>query len=483
MKKSIFKNVVYKFLLNIFNLIVPIIIGTYVLRKLGPDLMGSINYSQAVFAYFFIFAGFGVYQYGLREISRVRDNKKELEETFTSLFSISVITNILTSVAYGIFILLQDRNTTMYICSIILAFNLFSNIFYVEWVNEALENYDFITIKTIIIRLINIVLIFIMVKSSKDYSVYLILLGLTTFLNNIVSYIYVRKKIKLNFKKIRLSKHIKPMFLVVILSNASVLYTQLDKIMLGMYNGNTSVAFYTMTQNISYMINAALLTLIHVSIPRLANYIAIKENEKYLSLLNRISTLYLMIIFPASIGMSLLSKEIVLMYGGHEYIKAFPILITFSIYIITLGYEAILSNQIMYIKGYEKEQVRIVLIYGIVNLMLNIFMVKLNIFNEVTSLTMTIIANLMVVITQQIYINNKLKINYNIFDFNKTKYLIISLIFIPVTYIIRLFVNSMFLIIILVVGINVCIYITLLLIIKDGLTLEIIEQIKKKIKQ
>jgi O-antigen/teichoic acid export membrane protein len=95
-----------------------------------------------------------------------------------------------------VFILLQDKYTAMYICSIILAFNLFSNIFYVEWVNEALENYDFVTIKTIIIRLINIILIFIMVKSSKDYTVYLILLGLTTFLNNIVSYIYIRRKIK-----------------------------------------------------------------------------------------------------------------------------------------------------------------------------------------------------------------------------------------------------------------------------------------------
>ena len=46
MNKSISKNIIFKFLLNIFNVVVPIIIGPYVLRVLGPDLMGTINFSQ-----------------------------------------------------------------------------------------------------------------------------------------------------------------------------------------------------------------------------------------------------------------------------------------------------------------------------------------------------------------------------------------------------------------------------------------------------
>lgn len=481
MKKSIFKNIIYKFCLNMFNLIVPVIIGTYIVRKLGPDLMGIINYSQAVFAYFFIFAGFGVYQYGLREISRVRDNKEKLDSTFTSLFIITIITNIITALIYIVFIKAQNSNTAMYVSSMILTFNLFSNIFYVEWVNEALENYNFITIKTIVIRLINICLIFIMVKSSKDYSKYLILLCLTTFLNNIASYIYVRRKIKFNFKNLDLVRHIRPMFLVVILSNASVLYTQLDKVMIGRYNGTTEVAFYTMAQNISYMINTALLTLIHVSIPRLGNYIANKENDKYINLLNKISQIYLMIIFPTGIGMLLLSKEIVFIYGGVDYIKAFPILMVFSIYIITLGYDAILSNQVMYVNGREKEQVKIVLLFGIVNAILNILILKLNIFNGVTSLITTVISNMMLVIAEQYYGKRKLKIQYNIFSLEKSKYLLISMLFIPITYLIRLLFSNMILNIVLIILVNSSIYFGILLLIRDKLVYDLIYMLKEKL--
>ena len=191
--------------------------------------MGTVNFAQTIFGYFFIFAGFGVYQYGLREISRVRHNKQLLSKTFTSLFIFTGMTTIITTIAYVFFIKYMYSGRIVYTACIILTFNLIANIFYVEWINEALENYDFITIKTIIVRIIYIILLFVCVKSSKDVNNYLYLLVVSTVLNNIISYIYIKKKIKFDFKEIKILRHIKPMFLVVILSNVNVLYTQLDK--------------------------------------------------------------------------------------------------------------------------------------------------------------------------------------------------------------------------------------------------------------
>ncbi len=131
----------------------------------------------------------------------------------------------------------------------ILTFNLLANIFYTEWVNEGLENYDFITIKTIIIRIIYVVFLFILVRSANDLKEYMILLVLSTFLNNIVSFIYIRKRIPFDFSDLKLLRHIKPLFLVVILSNANVLYTQLDRYFIGEYINMDSVAYYTTAQN------------------------------------------------------------------------------------------------------------------------------------------------------------------------------------------------------------------------------------------
>ena len=480
MKKSVFKNAIFKFLLNIFNLVVPIIVGPYVLRKLGPDLMGVINYSQAIFAYFFIFASFGVYQYGLREISKVRNDKNKLKSVFTSLFFITVISNIVITLIYYIYIRITVTTTSMYIVSIILTFNFISNIFYTEWVNEALESYDFITIKTIIIRIIYVVVLLLIVKSSKDYGIYVLLTVLSTFFNNIVSYFYVKRYIKFDFKNIKIKKHIKPMLLVVILSNANVLYTQLDKVMLGEYVSKSSVAFYTMAQNISYMINAVLLSLIHVSIPRLSHYIGNGQKNKYISLLNKISRMYLFLLFPASIGMIILSKEIVLIYGGEQYASAYQLLMLFSVYIITIAYDTIFSNQIMYINGFEKEQVRIVFFGGFINLILNMLILNLGIFNENYSVITTIFANIICVISQYIFIKKRIKLDYNIFSFDKSKYLILSLIFIPVTLLIKMLNYNMFIYIILVIVVNATIYFSILYFTKDDIFLEGLNKLLKK---
>lgn len=483
MDKSILKNIVFKFLLNLFNLVVPILIGPYVLRKLGPDLMGSITFSQTIFGYFFIFAGFGVYQYGLREISRVRHNKELLSKTFTSLYVFTVITTLITTLIYVIFIINKYSGSTVYIASMILTFNLLANLFYVEWINEALENFDFITVKTIIVKIIYIILLFIMVKSSDNFKEYIYLLVLSTLLNNIISYIYIKKNIKFNFKEIQIFKHIKPMFLVVILSNVNVLYTQLDKFMIGEFVDLNQVGYYGVAQNISTIISTLLLSVIHVTIPRLANFTANNKNEEYVTLLNKITKLYFLLLFPASIGMMILSNEIVLIYGGKEFLGAIPMLAISSIYMITLGYETILGNQVMYVNKKEKRQVQIIFIGGLINLILNIILLKLGILTGTYSIFTTMIANCVVILLEFIYIRRCLDIEFNIFSLDKSKYLFISLGFIPITYFIKLFVSNMVIFTLMVIIINSVFYFIILVLIKDESLLELLYKLKSKLKK
>ncbi|MBO3304335.1 flippase [Clostridium perfringens] len=480
MKNSLSKNIIFKFLLNIFNVVVPIIIGPYILRVFGPDLIGTVNYSQTIYGYFFIFAGFGVYQYGLREISRVRDDPKKLSQVYTSLFTLTFITNILTTIGYIIFVQFNYSGTEIYVACMILSFNLLANIFYTEWVNEGLENYDFITIKTIIIRIIYVIFLFILVRTSNNLKEYMILLVLSTFLNNIVSFLYIRKSIPLDFSDLKLLKHIKPMFLVVILSNANVLYTQLDKYFIGQYIGMDSVAYYTTAQNISNIINTLLLTVIYTTIPRMSNYIANQGHNQYKILLDKISRMYFLILFPASIGIFVLAKEIILIYGGGKYLAAVPILKIFAIYIVTIGFEAILVNQIMYIKGKEKEQVKITFIGGFINLVLNTVLIWTNYFNETNAVITTLLANIVVISLEYLYIRFIMRLNFNIFSVDKMKYLAISLLFIPITYFIGKSINGVLLFTLAVMIINSLIYFLILLIIKDKSLLEIINKFKIK---
>ncbi len=117
-------------------------------------------------------------------------------------------------------------------------------------------------------------------------------------------------------------------------------------------------------RKISNIINTLLLTVIYATIPRMSNYIANENHDEYKGLLDKISKMYFIVLFPVAIGMLVLAKEVILIYGGSKYLDAIPMLKVFAIYIITLGFETILSNQVMYIRGKEKEQVKITFIGG-----------------------------------------------------------------------------------------------------------------------
>ena len=141
-RTSILKNVIYRFILETLRVLIPIITVPYIYRLFNPEIMGNIEFSQSISGYALIFSGFGVYTYGLREISRVRDDKNKKDKLFTELFIISTMSSIIVTVLYFIYILLKFSNAGILTNMLLInSIQIISTIFYIEWINEAFENY------------------------------------------------------------------------------------------------------------------------------------------------------------------------------------------------------------------------------------------------------------------------------------------------------------------------------------------------------
>ncbi|MCA1031418.1 oligosaccharide flippase family protein [Bacillus timonensis] len=483
MNKSLFKNALYKITLNFFNLMLPIIIGPYVYRTLGAESIGSVKYAETIFNYFFIFATFGVYQYGLRELSRVKKDKEQAAKLFTSLFTFSLLTNIVALGAFFAASYLGYGDANIFPILMVFSINFILNIFYVEWVNEAFEDYNFITIKTIIVKLIYVALLFTFVQSSDDYIAFVFLLVISTLLNNVISFIYVKRKVKFDFRNISIRPHLKPLFLVVIFSNGNILYSQLDRFMVGEFVNEKEVSYYVMSQQIMTIINALMLSIIQVTIPRLSYLIGNEDNDTYIELLNKIAKVYFSLLFPASIGLFVISDIGVVVYGGSEFAVAGSVLAVFSIYMISLGIESILANQVIYIKQKEKMLVAFIFICGFVNLLLNGLFVYLGIFSATNAILTTAIANFLLVALEYMYIRKVLKLEFHLFKLTNVKYLFYSLLFIPTSYVIRLFVSETFLLFFTLVIVNGLLYVLILLVTKDEVLTMLTSKIKGKLRK
>ena len=482
MAKSISRNALFNAILNLFNIILPALVIPVVSRGIGNELYGYMGYGDSLNTYFLIFASFGVYTYGLREMSRVRDDKVKIRQTFTSLFVLTTVTNILATVAYMVFVVVFYKDQPYFYTCIIMGFNLAFNLFYVEWVNQALENYRFITIKTMIIRIISCAIVVLFIRSKENYLFYLYILIATNFINNIISFIYIKKRIKFDFSNMHFAIHIRPMIYAVILSNVGVLYTQLDKFMIKDYIGTTDVGYFYMAQRIINMINILMLTLVTVTMPRLSNYLGNDSKNEYLLLLKRVVNVYFLVLFPASIGLLCLSEEVIGIFGGSGYLDVVPVMMVFSIYMLSLGIQNIISNQIIYLYQREKDDSIIILIGGILNLIFKVTLVFTGNFTIVTAISTTLIANLIVIGFQYRLVKKVIKLDIHLFAYENIKYFYYSLVFIPITFGIKFVISNILIACVLEVIACGLVYLCILLITKDDVFFELLNKILIKFK-
>ena len=465
---SLGMNAVYKTILNVFNLLVPLFVGPYIAGLLDKDLYGVYNRVYAEFQVFFILGAFGIYNYGVREISKIRSDKKKTREVFTSLFVIGVISNLLVTIFYCVYFSVRSTGIDKYVY-LVMIIQMVSNVFYIEFVNEAVENYAFITKKTILIRLLYLIAIFTLVKEPTDVVIYSIIVSAIVLANNFVSFCYLKKQYKFSFNNLQIKMHIVPLFVSLLLANVSLLYEQLDKIMLSPFVNDVAVTEYTIPTTLVGMVCTIPLSLISVAIPRLSSYIGMRDATAYRNTLNDTMRTYMSILIPMIMGMFVLSEEIMWLYTKDVYTYAFPVLAVAAISRIVLGYETIVTNLMMYVWGFEKKLTLFLLLGGVLNLVSNFGLVLCGKFSALTSYVTTTIAYVLVTFLCKRYFENKAKIGVKLFNKQIVQYMLVAATFIPIALLVKSIDLGYFFNILVIMILCVAVYGTFLIIKKDPL--------------
>jgi len=103
-KSSIKKNIVYQVAYEVLVLALPFVTSPYVSRILGAEKLGIYTYTYSIAYYFVLFAMLGLINYGNRAIAQVRDNQKELNKKFSSIFYLHAIITLVIIGFYGVYI-------------------------------------------------------------------------------------------------------------------------------------------------------------------------------------------------------------------------------------------------------------------------------------------------------------------------------------------------------------------------------------------
>lgn len=378
-KRSIKVNTVFSILKSVSSVVFPLITFPYISRVLLPDNVGKISFSSTYVNYFLLLATLGVTAYAVRELSRVREDKEAFQKLASQIFSINVITMV---VSYLLLFLslICFRSLDIYRDLIILQSSLLlCATVGTDWVNSAMEDFSYITLRTIAFQMISLIAMFLFVRKPDDYIIYTIISVFATGGANILNLWYCRRFCKIRFTlHPEWKRHFSPILQLFVMQLAQVVFSNADILMLGLIHGDYEVGVYTVAIRIYTILTQLLTSVFLVVLPRLSSYYGERDYEKINPLLRKVLGLLVSFGFPCLVGTVCLSREIVMIIGGEAYLGAVPVLqlLMIALFFSLLGGNFI-GNVILIPSRREKPFLIVCCIAAVLNVIMNGILIPL----------------------------------------------------------------------------------------------------------
>ena len=193
-KVSILLNTIYAYLLQLSGLLIPLLTAPILSRVLGANLLGKVAYTNSIAIFFTTVATFGTTAYGFREVARVRNDRKELSKLYSEVMYIKAVFSGILILVYFPFSVVLSKSygelPLLLIQGLLLVFNVFS----IDWFFQGMEDYKYVTIRTLAVRVVSVTAIFLFVKDKQGYLLFALISVFALAANNILNIFYVKKR-------------------------------------------------------------------------------------------------------------------------------------------------------------------------------------------------------------------------------------------------------------------------------------------------
>lgn len=404
--RSISTNVVISLMNTIISMIFPLITYPYISRVLQVDNIGAVNFGSSIIEYFGVFAAFGISGFAIRNGAAVRNDSVKLQKFVSQVFSINVITTFISVLSLLGMLLwsddLKDYRTIILIQSLTLIVSPLT----LEWLYSVYEDFLYIAIRNLIVRILCLIAIFAFVKTESDVYIYVFITSISTVITSIINFVHSRKYIHISFTfKNEWNIHKKALFIFLINSIASTIYLNSDKTMLGIFCGDQSVGVYTTATNIYMIVKRVVAAGVIVTIPRLSFYFQ-NNFDKFNILVSKGIKIIIFVTLPMAAGLIILAPETVHIISGEGYENAKNPLIVLAIAIIFASIANLCSNGVLLSQKKEKMVMRCTIVSSIVNIVFNFIMIPL--FQETGAAITTLVAEIIMAIMSMHYSRIKL---------------------------------------------------------------------------
>lgn len=351
------------------KIIIPIVTIPIVSKVLGPSGIGVYNYTNSIAQYFILISSLGLAMYGNREIALAYNRNENISPLFWELFSFKALLTIIVLAIYLLIVSFFPNRNLFYIQGL----SVLSVLFDISWFFMGIEDFKKTSMCNLLIQGITFIAIVIFVKDSNDTWIYTLIQSVGLLSSQMLVWLFIKPYIR--FEKINLKnsfKHLKGSFDFFIPQVAIVLYTNLNKTLLGIFIGSTAVGYYTNSLTLNTVFITVITTLDVVLLPHMSGLFANNNTKQIVVLMNKTLHLQLFFSIPLMFGMLTVYDKIVPWFFGEKFIFIENVIPYFSILIVIVPLGIAISRQFLIPIGKVKEYNKSVIIGACINMIANI---------------------------------------------------------------------------------------------------------------
>jgi len=475
---SIRKNFGYNIILTGSKYVFPLIVFPYITRVLGVSNIGICDYVDSIIQYFVLFSMLGIESLGVREIARCKDDVNKRSQVFSNLTTLNLLLTIL-----GIGILcfctqyvekFQPYRPFLYVG----VFKLLFQVFVVDWFFQGLQNFRYITLRSVAIRCMYVISIFLFVRSSEDTLVYYALTTGITVLNAVCNWTYSRKFCKFSLKKIDFRLFIVPVLVFGYYRILTSLYTTFNTLYLGFVHGDTQVGYFSTAAKMNTLIMSVISALTTVLVPKVAQLVADGDHTELKRIADTTFSLITICSIPVIVYCVTFAPEIIRLLAGPGFEGAYTPFRIIIFLVLIIGLEQIIIQQFLMASADTRNIAIVSTVGAIVGISLNFILTPG--YASIGSAISWGCSELAVLITGSILLYRKMKIGVSPRELS-VSILLGSLYIIPSVLIKTICNNSLFALILGLIAVIAVFFLNNLGIHRNELLASTLNNIKKRI--
>ncbi len=371
---TVVKNSIFNVLHTLVKLLCSLITSMYAARILSVEDVGKVTTANNLVSYFTIFAALGIPTYGMRKIAQMRGRSQQKNRLFTQLLVINAGSTVLCALIYLAIISavgMYARELSLYLCTGLLIIFNFINI---DWLYKGNEEYAYITMRSLLIKVLSIGALVLFVKDREDYILYALISVLGSGANYIFNIVHARKYVRLDFSHFQIKPHLRPIGYLFAGTFFTTLYRKIDITMLSALSGETASAYYAYAFRIMEMALLACTAISEVFLPRLS-YCYVNDQKEFFKILRGGIQILVFLAFPLTIGLILLAPQAIQILFGWKFFPAVDALRLMAILIVVKSLGDLVCYQLAICTGNENKRLPAYFAAAVANVILNLLLI------------------------------------------------------------------------------------------------------------